>query len=132
MNLTTQAAQVACFRNAARQLQPGDCFVIEMMVPDLQRLPPGETVRPFQVGDSRWGFDEYDVAEQGPISHHLEAANGQVRQQAVPFRYVWPAELDLVVQLAGLALAHRWSGWSRAPFTSDSRDSVSVWRTPAS
>lgn len=132
MNLTTQAAQVACFRNAARHLEPGGCFVVEVMVPDLQRLPPGETVRPFHVSDTRWGFDEYDVAAQGLISHHLEVVDGAVHQQSVPFRYVWPAELDLMAQLAGMTLTDRWSGWDRAPFTSDSRRHVSVWRKPAS
>jgi len=132
MNLTTQAAQVACFRNAASHLRPGGGFVIEVMVPDLQRLPPGEIIRPFHVSASRWGFDEYDVAAQGLVSHHLEVADGAVRQQAVPFRYVWPGELDLMAQLAGMTLAHRWSGWDRAPFTSDSRQHVSVWHRPAS
>jgi SAM-dependent methyltransferase len=130
MNLTTQAAQVACFRNAARHLQPGGCFVVEVMVPDLQRLPPGETIRPFHVSASRWSFDEYDVAAQGLVSHHLQVADGQVRRQTIPFRYVWPAELDLMAQLAGMTLAQRWSGWDRAPFTSDSRQHVSVWRVP--
>src|SRR6187200_3028080 len=72
MNLTTQEGQVACFRNVAAHLEPGGCFLIEVGVPDLQRLPPGETVRPFHVSETRWGFDEYDVARQGLISHHLE------------------------------------------------------------
>lgn len=130
MNLTTQAAQVACFRNAARHLRPGGCFVVEVMVPDLQRLPAGETIRPLRVGAGRWSFDEYDVAAQGLVSHHLELAHGAVHRQAVPFRYVWPAELDLMAQLAGMTLDARWSGWDRAPFTSDSRQHVSVWRTP--
>lgn len=125
-------AQVACFRNAAGHLRPGGRFVVEVMVPDLQRLPLGETIRPFHVSASRWGFDEYDVAAQGLVSHHLEVADGEVQRQAVPFRYVWPAELDLMAQLAGMTLAHRWSGWDRAPFTSDSRQHVSVWRMPAS
>lgn len=132
MNLTTQAAQVACFRNAARHLQPGGCFVIEVMVPDLQRVAPGETIRPFHVSADRWGFDEYDVAAQGLVSHHLEVVDGTVHRQAIPFRYVWPAELDLMAQLADMALAQRWSERDRALFTSDSRAHVSVWRTPAS
>jgi SAM-dependent methyltransferase len=130
MNLTTQAAQVACFRNVAAHLAPGGCFVIEVAVPDLQRLPPGETVRPFDVSDTRLGFDEYDVARQGLISHHFEFAEGRVQRLSVPFRYVWPAELDLMAELAGMSLRERWSGWKREAFTSDSRSHVSVWDKP--
>ncbi len=130
MNLTTQAEQVACFRNVAAHLVPGGCFVIEVGVPDLQRLPPGETVRPFHVSETRWGFDEYDVANQGLISHHLELVDGRAERNSVPFRYAWPAELDLMAQLAGMSLRDRWAGWKREPFTSDSRTHVSVWEKP--
>jgi SAM-dependent methyltransferase len=130
MNLTTQAEQVACFRNVAAHLDPGGCFVIEVGVPDLQRLPPGETVRPFHVSETRWGFDEYDVANQGLISHHLELVDGRAERNSVPFRYAWPAELDLMAQLAGMSLRDRWAGWKRQPFTSDSRTHVSVWEKP--
>jgi SAM-dependent methyltransferase len=130
MNLTTQAEQVACFRNVAAHLAPGGCFVIELGVPDLQRLPPGETVRPFHVSETRWGFDEYDVANQGLISHHLELVDGRAERTSVPFRYAWPAELDLMAQLAGMSLRDRWAGWKREPFTSDSRMHVSVWEKP--
>jgi SAM-dependent methyltransferase len=130
MNLTTQAEQVACFRKVAAHLAPGGCFVIEVGVPDLQRLPPGETVRPFHVSETRWGFDEYDVANQGLISHHLELVDGRAERNSVPFRYAWPAELDLMAQLAGMSLCDRWAGWKREPFTSDSRMHVSVWEKP--
>jgi SAM-dependent methyltransferase len=130
MNLTTQAEQVACFRNVAAHLEPGGCFVIEVGVPDLQRLPPGEVARPFHVSETRWGFDVYDVANQGLTSHHLETVDGRIEHVSMPFRYVWPAELDLMAQLAGMELRDRWSGWRREPFTSDSRDHVSVWQTP--
>jgi len=131
LNLTTQAAQVACFRNVAAHLEPGGCFVIEVGVPALQRLPPGETIRAFHVSETRWGFDEYDVAIQGLTSHHLEIVDGRVERLSVPFRYVWPSELDLMAQLAGMRLRERWSGWKREPFTSDSRKHVSVWEKPA-
>jgi SAM-dependent methyltransferase len=130
-NLTTQAAQVACFRNVAAHLEPGGCFVIEVGVPELQRLPPGETIRAFHVSDTRWGFDEYDVAIQGLTSHHFEIVDGRVECLSVPFRYTWPSELELMAQLAGLRLRERWSGWKREPFTSDSRTHVSVWEKPA-
>ena len=129
-NLTTQAQQVACFGNAAAHLEPGGTFVIEVGIPDLQRLPPGETVIPFHVSDERIGFDEYDVANQGLISHHLEITpDGRAIRNSIPFRYVWPAELDLMAQLAGMTLRERWSGFQREPYTSESRKHVSVWAT---
>ena len=127
MNLTTQDGQVACFQNVAAHLQPGGCFVVEVMVPDLQRLPPGETVRPFTVSPTRLGFDEYDVASQGLVSHHYAVTGGNLDVVSVPFRYVWPGELDLMARLAGMTLRERWSGWQREPFTSDSARHVSVW-----
>jgi hypothetical protein len=130
MNLTTQAAQVACFRNAAEHLEPGGSFLIEVMVPELQRLPPGETLRVFSRSDEHIGIDEYDVAAQGLISHHLDLADGQARRVSVPFRYVWPAEMDLMAELAGMRPVARWSGWDRAPFTSDSRTCIAVWERP--
>jgi SAM-dependent methyltransferase len=126
-NLTTQAAQVACFRNAAAHLEPGGCFVIEVGVPALQWLPPGETARVFHISETRWGIDEYDVAGQGLRSHHFEVIDGSVEHFSVPLRYVWPSELDLMAQLAGMGLRERWSDWSREPFTSNSRKHVSVW-----
>jgi hypothetical protein len=127
-NLTTQSSQVACFENAAAHLEVGGTFVIEVGVPDLQRLPPGETVIPFHVSDEHIGFDEYDVANQGLISHHLEITpDGRAIRASIPFRYVWPAELDVMAQLAGMTLRERWSDWRRAPFTSASRKHVSVW-----
>jgi len=131
MNLTTQAAQVACFRNAAAHLGPGGCFVVEVMVPELRRLPPGETFHVFTGGRNAWGIDEYDVAGQGLVSHHLEVVDGDLERFSVPFRFVWPAELDLMAQLAGMTLRDRWSGWSREPFTNESRQHVSVWERPA-
>ena len=131
MNLTTQAAQVACFRNAAAHLDPGGCFVIEVMIPELQRLPPGETFRAFHVSETRWGIDEYDVANQGLTSHHFEIVDGKVERLAVPFRYAWPSEYDLMAELAGMRLRERWSGWKREPFASESRQHVSVWEKPA-
>ena len=129
-NLTTQAEQVACFRNAAAHLEPGGCFVIEVGVPRLQRLPPGETILAFRVSETRWGIDEYDVVTQGLTSHHLKIVDGSAERFSVPFRYVWPAELDLMAQLAGMTLRERWGGWRREPFTSSSGSHVSVWEKP--
>jgi SAM-dependent methyltransferase len=131
INLITQAAQVACFRNAAAHLEPGGCFVIEVGLPDLQRLPPGETARVFHLSDKRWGIDEYDVAEQTLISHHFELVGDRLERVSAPYRYVWPAELDLMAHIAGMSLRERWAGWQREPFNADSRKHVSVWEKPA-
>ncbi len=131
MNLTTQDEQVACFQNVSAHLEPGGCFVIEVLVPELRRLPPGETFRPFDVSPGHLGFDEYDVARQGLVSHHYWVADGKVEVFSPPFRYVWPSELDLMARLAGMTLRERWSGWKREPFTSESTKHVSVWKKPA-
>ena len=131
MNLTTQAAQVACFSNVAAHLEPGGCFVIEVGIPWLQGLPVGETILPFHVSENRWGFDEYDVANQGLISHHFEIVDGKAERVSIPFRYASPAEYDLMAQMAGMRLRDRWSGWKREPFTGDSTKHVSVWEKPA-
>ena len=126
-NLTTQTAQVACFRNVAAHLEPGGCFVIELGVPELQRLPPGDTMRVFHTSPTHWGIDEYDVANQRLTSHHFELVDGRFQLSSMPFRYAWPAELDLMAELAGMMLRERWSDWSREPFTSDSKKHISVW-----
>ena len=131
MNLTTQDEQVRCFRNVAAHLEPGGRFVIEVGVPQLQRLPPGETVRAFDVSPARLGFDEYDVASQGLVSHHYRKIGGRLEVVSVPFRYVWPAELDLMARLAGMTLRERWGGWQHEPFSSDSVTHVSVWEKTA-
>jgi SAM-dependent methyltransferase len=132
MNLTTQAAQVSCFRNVAAHLEPGGCFVIEVIVPELQWLAPGDRYHVFRASETHWGIDELDVASQGLISHHFRKVDRHWELWSVPFRYVWPAELDLMAQLAGLELRERWSSWKRDPFTAESRDHVSVWEKPVS
>ena len=130
-NLRTQPQQVACFRNAANHLRSGGRFVIENGMPKLHRIPPGETVVPFDVSAQHLGFDEYiDRVNQISVSHHYYIDGGRVRTISSAFRYVWPSELDLMAQLAGLELDARWADWSRAPFTDDSQSHVSVWRKP--
>jgi SAM-dependent methyltransferase len=130
-NLTTQDAQVACFQNVAAHLRPGGCFVIEVGVPDLQRLPFGERIRPFALSETHLGFDEYDVVDQGLISHHYNRLDdGTFARWSIPFRYVWPSELDLMARLAGMTLRERWSGWMGEPFTSTSEKLVGVWEKP--
>jgi SAM-dependent methyltransferase len=127
MNLTTQDEQVACFQNVSAHLEPSGCFVIEVLVPRLRRLPPGERFQPFAVSPTHLGFDEYDVARQGLISHHYWIEAGGIEVLSPPFRYVWPSELDLMARLAGMSLRERWAGWAREPFTSESEKHVSVW-----
>jgi SAM-dependent methyltransferase len=128
MNLTTQDEQVECFRNVAAHLKPGGCFVIEVIVPALQQLPPGETVRAFTVTPTHLGFEEYvDLAAQISLSHHYCVIDGQLKTRSASFRYVWPSELDLMARLAGMTLRERWSDWNGEPFTSESRNHISVW-----
>jgi SAM-dependent methyltransferase len=131
MNLTTQDEQVACFENVAAHLEPGGCFVIEVGIPALRYLPPGETFTVFDVSESHLGFDEYDVANQGLVSHHFWPLDGTFERLSMPFRYAWPAEFDLMARIAGMKLRERWSGWNREPFTSESTKHVSVWEKPA-
>lgn len=131
-NLTTQDEQVECFQNVSEHLRPGGHFVVEVEVPQLRRLPPGETVRPFTVSATVLGFDEYDTARQGLVSHHYRFENGTARVFSAPFRYVWPSELDLMARLAGMALVQRWGGWDRQAFTGESTSHVSVWQKPVS
>jgi SAM-dependent methyltransferase len=129
-NLTTQAEQVACFRNAARHLAPGGRLVIELWIPDLRRFPPGLVAVPFTVSPAHLSFDEMDVATQQGVSHHYFMNGDHVTRFDSPYRYVWPSELDLMAQLAGLTLTERWADWDRSPFTSDSRKHISVWSRP--
>ncbi len=133
-NVTTQAGQVACFVNAAAHLQAGGHFVVEVGVPALRRLPPGQDVVPFGVapdpsGGGYVGFDRYDTATQQFTSNHvtIDGAAGTGRFRTIPFRYVWPSELDLMARIAGLQLSHRWADWDRTPFTADSTRHVSIW-----
>jgi SAM-dependent methyltransferase len=131
MNVTTQAEQVAVFRNAARHLEPGGRFVVEVIVPPVRRLPAGETSRVFHHDEHHVGVDTFDD-QVGQISwsHHWTNVDGRWRYQSAPYRYVWPSELDLMGELAGLHLDHRWADWHRAPFTSDSDHQVAVYQLP--
>jgi SAM-dependent methyltransferase len=129
-NLTSQDEQVEAFRNAAAHLEPGGCLVIENYVPELRRLPPGESVHVFTASLDHLGFEEYDVVTQTAISHHYWTIDGQLKRFSSPHRYVWPSELDLMARLAGMTLRERWSDWDRSPFTKDSRSHISVWVRP--
>ena len=132
VNLTTQDEQVACFENAAAHLAPRGAFVIEVGIPSLRLLRQGETVVVSQYREGYHCVDEFDVANQGLISHHFTAEGDGFRERSIPFRYVWPSELDLMARIAGLRLRERWSGWAREPFTSESTWHISVWEKPVS
>ena len=129
-NLLTQRDQVDCFLNAAAHLEPGGKFVIEVFVPQLQRLPVGERFVPFDVGVGHLGIDEYDVVNQLLVSHHYWITKGQATTFDSPHRYAWPAEYDLMARIAGLTLSERWGNWDREPFTNESTSHVSVWEKP--
>lgn len=129
-NLLTQDGQVDCFINAAAHLAPGGHFVIEVGIPRLQRLPPGETFVPFSVTPGHVGIDEYDLVAQRSVSHHYRISGDTVETFDSPHRYAWPAEYDLMARIAGLVPAERWADWHRAPFASDSSKHISVWRKP--
>ena len=131
-NLTTQGQQVECFANAAEHLEPGGCFVVEVGVPRLRSLPPGEDAHVFSHAPGYVGFDRYtDLVAQQATSHHFVSTEDDVREFRTPFRYVWPSELDLMARLAGMPLRHRWADWDRSPFTGESRSHVSVWEKDA-
>jgi SAM-dependent methyltransferase len=126
-NLTTQDEQVDCFRNVAAHLEPGGLFVIENYIPELRRLPPGDATHVFTRTPTHLGFEEYDMATQVAVSHHYWMIDGQLKTFSSPHRYLWPAELDLMARFAGMTLRERWNDWHRTPFTSDSRQHISVW-----
>ena len=133
MNLTSQDEQVACFENAARHLRPGGRFVIENRVPGLRQLPPGNLGVPFALTEDYIGVDDFMDRTHKQISrsrHFKRRRDGSFREFTAPFRYVWPAELDLMARIAGMTLEHRWAWWDRSPFTGESPSHVSVWRLP--
>ncbi|MET0663493.1 MAG: class I SAM-dependent methyltransferase [Ilumatobacteraceae bacterium] len=128
MNVTTQAEQVAVFRNAAAHLEPDGCFVVEVVVPQLRRLPVGEAGRVFTLETDHVGIETFDdLVGQVSWSHHWMSVEGRLVRHSAPYRFVWPSELDLMAQLAGLRLRERWATWSRDPFTSESTSQVAVF-----
>jgi|SRR6266851_4328945 len=130
-NLLEQSEWVQTFSNAARHLGPGGRFVVELWIPDLRRFPPGATALPFDLSPTHLGFDTIDTAAQRGVSHHYFVVEGHVARFDSPYRYAWPAELDLMAQIAGLTLRDRWADWDRSPFTSESAKHISVWERPA-
>lgn len=126
-NLPTQDGQVACFENAATHLDRGGRFVVEARVPELQRLPLGQTVLPWRADPEGMSYYVYDTVTQRLSGQHYTFANGGVQPSPIEMRYAWPAELDLMARLAGMRLEGRWGGWKREPFTGLSPAHVSVY-----
>jgi len=128
MNVTTQDEQVAVFANAAAHLEPGGCFVVEVIVPQLRHVPPGAVGRVFTLDADHVGIETFDdLVGQIAWSHHWMEVGGRLVRHSAPYRYVWPSELDLMGRMAGLRLRERWAGWDRAPFTSESVRQVAVF-----
>ena len=128
MNVTTQDDQIAVFENAAAHLISGGRFVVEVIVPQLRSVPPGEVARMFALEPDHVGIETFDdVVGQIAWSHHWFSVNDRTLRHSAPYRYVWPSELDLMARLAGLRLRNRWADWAGAPFTSDSAEHVSVY-----
>lgn len=130
-NLLEQSEQVACFANASEHLLPGGTFAIELYIPQLRRMPPGESSYACEISERHLNFDTYDFASQRLVSHHFwPRSGGRMTTGDSHHRYAWPAELDLMAQLAGLRLRERWGDWSRAQFTGESAQHISVWEKP--
>ena len=128
MNVTTQAEQVAVFRNAAAHLAPGGRFVVEVVVPQLRRVPVGEVGHIFQFDPDHLGIETFDdTVEQIAFSHHWMNVNGRLVHHSAPYRYVWPSELVLMGQIAGFRLRDRWDDWTKSPFTPQSTQQVAVF-----
>jgi SAM-dependent methyltransferase len=124
VNNTTQDGQVATFANAAAHLDPGGAFVVEVGVPATRPLGV------FNLSETHVGVDEYDRATQRSSSHHFTVRDGVWERRSIPFRSVYPAELDLMARLAGMTLRERWADWDRSAFTAESTKHVSVWEKP--
>ncbi len=126
MNVTTQEEQLAVFANAAAHLIPGGHFVVEVAVPE-----PHRHGSVFAMEDDHVGIDTYDdLVGQIVSSHHWTEVNGHLVRHSAPYRYIWPAELTLMGQLAGLSLTQRWAGWRKEPFTADSTSQIAVFEKP--
>jgi hypothetical protein len=126
-NLTTQDGQVACFENAAAHLRAGGRFVIEARVPELQRLPLGQTMLPWRADPDGMSFYVYDTVVQRLSGRHYEFVDGRVESNPIEMRYAWPSELDLMARIARMRLEDRWANWEREPFTGLSPSHVSVY-----
>lgn len=132
-NLTGQADQVRCFRNVADRLAPGGAFLIETFVPDFSAYHDHQSLRTMKIGFKSLWFEAktHDPTRQVIEYQRVRITEDGTRLMPLVMRYAWPQEIDLMAELAGLTLEHRWGGWRREPFTADSGMHVSVYRKAA-
>ena len=128
-NLTTQEAQVRCFKNAARHLNAKGVFVVETVVPDLSEYVDGQRMKGFwtKMDSARFEIAVHDLVTQTIAFQRIVISEGGTRMIPHFGRYAWPSELDLMAQLAGLERRERWAWWDRSPFTAASRSHVTVY-----
>lgn len=127
--LRTQEEQVRCFRNVAAHLAEGGIFVVEAFVPDIKRFIGGQDLRTYAVTTEQVSLQasQHDPVLQRLKSQFIVFKNDQVKLFPVEIRYCWPSELDLMAELAGLRLRHRWGGWARGEFNAASQKHISVY-----
>lgn len=131
-NLLTQDEQVECFRNAARHLAPGGRFVIELGVPPLRFLPPGQVAVPFDVseGTSASTPSTWSSRSSSRTTSPATATTAAIAATPPGTGTRGRMELDLMARIAGLEPERRVADWDGAPFTQDSAKHISVWRKP--
>jgi SAM-dependent methyltransferase len=127
--LLSQDEQVRCFRNVARHLSADGVFLIEAFVPDPSRFTRGQNVSAVNITNDCVSLDLalHDPLRQQIVTQHLFITGEGTKLYPVQIRYAWPSELDLMAQLAGLRLRHRWSNWDREEFTGKSEKHISVY-----
>jgi SAM-dependent methyltransferase len=126
------AAQRRALAAAATVLAPGGRLVLEMAMPDVTGFDAqGRRIRHLSApGDGAWlETSRHDPLAQTITSDIVLWGEAGPRTQPVYARYVWPSELDLMAELAGLGLVHRQSGWGGAPFTAAPGIYVSVYES---
>lgn len=127
--LLTQAEQVQCFQRVAQRLTEEGLFVLEVFAPDMTRFVDRQAVRAVDVDVDQVRLDvsQLDLVNQRVLTQHVHLTEAGVRLFPVQLRFVWPSEMDLMAQLAGLTLRHRWSSWQREPFSNESGKHISVY-----
>ena len=128
-NLTTQEAQVRCFKNAARHLSARGMFVVETVVPDFSEYVDGQRMKGSwaNMDAARFEIAIQDRVAQTVAFQRIVISEDGTRMVPHFMRYAWPSELDLMAQLAGLERRDRWAWWDRSPFTADSKSHVTLY-----
>jgi len=131
-NLTSQEAQISCFKSTAAHLNSGGAFLIETFVPDLSQYTGNQALRTRHVdAKSAWiEAIQHDPVNQIINYQRIRFSKDGMRLVPLPMRYAWPQEIDLMAKFAGLTLEARWGGWLNQPFSAHSRMHVSLYRKP--